>query len=477
MALCNTSKHFTIDDLNNISCNDFRVLHCNIRSLRKNFNNLLELLSIVNCSFHVIAISETFLYSNECNYFPISNYSYIGSCRDSRAGGCGIYVHSGLAVIEKLEPLIEGSEAISLLVAGLDEVPLRITAIYRQPSSDTGRFTDDLHNFLHSISHADHNHIITGDINIDILKQESDSYTDLLHQYSYTHLIEHPTRTTQTSSSCIDHIAINFYSSNVISGTLDKDISDHFPVFAFFENLVQPKSQTFKRRKKYCEERLKMKTVCKPTSCLDLLCLGHNETGVYTIYPTGHADSSIDVFCDQETDGGGWTVFQRRMDGSVDFYRDWNNYKLGFGNLSGEFWLGNDNLVAALQAADNNVLRVDLESFDDETAYAKFSSFNVGDESTQYLLSVSGYSGTAGNSFTNHSGKKFSTKDRDYDAYSGSCAVRHYGAWWYNTCIASNLNGKYYYSAQNNHIDGVVWVEFKGTYPLKTTEMKIRPSL
>ncbi|KAF6027816.1 hypothetical protein EB796_013874 [Bugula neritina] len=159
-----------------------------------------------------------------------------------------IYVHSGLAVIEKLEPLIEGSEAISLLVAGLDEVPLRITAIYRQPSSDTGRFTDDLHNFLHSISHADHNHIITGDINIDILKQESDSYTDLLHQYSYTHLIEHPTRTTQTSSSCIDHIAINFYSSNVISGTLDKDISDHFPVFAFFENLVQPKSQTFKRR-------------------------------------------------------------------------------------------------------------------------------------------------------------------------------------------------------------------------------------
>jgi len=58
----------------------------------------------------------------------------------------------------------------------------------------------------------------------------------------------------------------------------------------------------------YCEERLKTKTLCKPTSCLDLLCLGHNETGVYTIYPTGHLDSSIDVFCDQETDRGGWTV-------------------------------------------------------------------------------------------------------------------------------------------------------------------------
>jgi len=91
-------------------------------------------------------------------------------------------------------------------------------------------------------------------------------------------------------------------------------------------------------------------------------------------------------------------VFQRRLDGSVDFYRVWDDYKLGFGNMSGEFWLGNDNLAAALQANDNNVLRVDLESFDGETAYAKYSSFNVGDESTKYILSVSGYTGTAGKS-------------------------------------------------------------------------------
>jgi len=86
------------------------------------------------------------------------------------------------------------------------------------------------------------------------------------------------------------------------------------------------------------------------------------------------------------------------MDGSVDFYRVWNDYKLGFGNLSGEFWLGNDKLIAALQASANNVMRVDLESFANETAYAKFSSFSIGDESTKYLLTVSGYSGTAGES-------------------------------------------------------------------------------
>jgi len=88
------------------------------------------------------------------------------------------------------------------------------------------------------------------------------------------------------------------------------------------------------------------------------------------------------------------------MDGSFDFYRVWDDYKLGFGNLSGEFWLGNDNLATALQAHDNNELRVDLESFNNDTAYAKYSSFNAGDEPTKYILSVSGYTGTAGKSLS-----------------------------------------------------------------------------
>jgi len=86
------------------------------------------------------------------------------------------------------------------------------------------------------------------------------------------------------------------------------------------------------------------------------------------------------------------------MDGSVDFYKKWADYKLGFGNLTGEFWLGNDNLAAALQVNGNHELRVDLESLDGETAYARYNSFNVGDSSTEYKLSVSGYTGTAGKS-------------------------------------------------------------------------------
>ena len=88
----------------------------------------------------------------------------------------------------------------------------------------------------------------------------------------------------------------------------------------------------------------------------------------------------------------GWTIFQRRVDGSEDFYRNWTDYKTGFGNLSGEFWLGLDNFHR-LSAGGQNVLRVDLESFENETAYAVYESFSFGNESEAYILNVGNYSG------------------------------------------------------------------------------------
>ena len=101
------------------------------------------------------------------------------------------------------------------------------------------------------------------------------------------------------------------------------------------------------------------------------------------------------------TDGGGWTVFQRRLDGSVDFYRDWESYKNGFGDLNGEFWLGNDNLHR-LTVFDNVTLRVDLEDFDGIKTYAEYTTFKVADEADKYRLLIGEYSGTAGESMIYH---------------------------------------------------------------------------
>ena len=138
-----------------------------------------------------------------------------------------------------------------------------------------------------------------------------------------------------------------------------------------------------------------------PKTCLEILYRQHCDhkvpSGVYEIDPDGQGP--FKVFCDMETDGGGWTVFQRRQDGSVDFYRIWNDYKSGFGNLLGEFWQGNDK-IHRMTAATPHKLRVDMEDFEFNTRYAEYRSFSIADEGLKYKLTVSGHHGNAGDSFS-----------------------------------------------------------------------------
>ena len=124
-------------------------------------------------------------------------------------------------------------------------------------------------------------------------------------------------------------------------------------------------------------------------NCAELYKSGQRISGVYTIDPDG--SGAFDVFCDQTTAGGGWTVFQKRQDGSVDFYRGWADYKNGFGNLNGEFWLGLDKINRLTQT--KNRLRVDLEDTKGKTAYAEYDMFAVTSERTKYQLSIGTYSG------------------------------------------------------------------------------------
>ena len=100
----------------------------------------------------------------------------------------------------------------------------------------------------------------------------------------------------------------------------------------------------------------------------------------------------FEVFCDQTTAGGGWTVFQKRYNGAVDFFRAWDDYKRGFGNLNGEFWLGLDKMHR-LTANSRKKLRVDLEDIHSNTTFAEYGSFSVASERVKYLLSLGGYSG------------------------------------------------------------------------------------
>ncbi|KXJ18681.1 Fibrinogen C domain-containing protein 1 [Exaiptasia diaphana] len=204
--------------------------------------------------------------------------------------------------------------------------------------------------------------------------------------------------------------------------------------------------------------------------CSELYKSGERRNGVYTVQPDNQP--AFQVYCDMTTDGGGWTVIQRRQDGSVDFYRNWQQYKTGFGNLNGEFWLGND-YIHRLTARTASSLRVELEDWDGTRKYAKYGSFSVGDESDKYRLRVGSYSGTAGDSLSYHNNMAFTTKDRDNDKDSRNCATQYIGAWWYEGCHHSNLNGKYLGNKLSSQ--GITWYHFHGKYQsLKTSSMKIR---
>lgn len=80
---------------------------------------------------------------------------------------------------------------------------------------------------------------------------------------------------------------------------------------------------------------------------------------------------------------------------------------------------------------------------DNETSYAECQFFSVGDAESKYKLLVDGYSGNAGDALAYHNGMNFTTNDQDNDLEPRNCAVVFEGAWWYNHCHNSNLNGEY----------------------------------
>jgi len=124
-----------------------------------------------------------------------------------------------------------------------------------------------------------------------------------------------------------------------------------------------------------------------------------SSSGVYTIV-IGSTNRSVQVYCDMTTNAGGWTVFQSRQDGSVDFYRNWTNYALGFGSLLGEFWIGND-IVSKITPFKRYVLRVDMIDWSGNVSYAEYDNFTLAGANDRYkLTSLGHYTGNARDSGT-----------------------------------------------------------------------------
>ncbi|XP_071160811.1 fibrinogen-like protein A [Mytilus edulis] len=205
----------------------------------------------------------------------------------------------------------------------------------------------------------------------------------------------------------------------------------------------------------------------QPKECYDI---SNKAVGLQTIYPDGKTKLSV------QCEVGGWTVIQKRYDGSVEFHRNWKDYENGFGNKHGEFWLGNKN-IAQLTSEGNHELRIDVEDWNGKKHYAVYKKFSIGDASTKYRLSISIYSGNAGDGMSYFNGMKFSTYDQDNDRVSRlNCADDSSlkGGWWYNNCWRSTdamLNG--HYTGKNSLYQGIRYRSL-GQHTQKKSTMKIR---
>ncbi|KFB50561.1 AGAP010774-PA-like protein [Anopheles sinensis] len=171
-----------------------------------------------------------------------------------------------------------------------------------------------------------------------------------------------------------------------------------------------------------------------PGSCTQVKT---NTTGAFYINPYGNIEKPFMVLCNFDNHfnlGGGWTVFQRRMDGSVDFFRNWTMYKHGFGDVNGEHWLGLEKLHLMTKSGRHELL-VLLDDFEGNSTYALYDDFKIGSEEEKYKLIVGNHSRTANDNFSYHNGTKFSTLDQDNDSFDKkSCADEFKGGWWFKSC-------------------------------------------
>jgi len=208
---------------------------------------------------------------------------------------------------------------------------------------------------------------------------------------------------------------------------------------AELDNLIAQNTETSRllseTKKKSLLNELEYKTNMKKSKDTDSnisSCLV-KKTGIQDMIV--HDIRNFPVSCDSELVDSGWTVIQRRKDASVSFERGWSDYRRGFGDLNGSFFIGLENLYL-LTNEQPHELYIHLKSFENETRYARYDHFQIGDESESYKLkSLGNYSGNAENdSMSYHLGMKFSTFDQDNDNSDSNCAAEWLSGWWFNKC-------------------------------------------
>ena len=233
--------------------------------------------------------------------------------------------------------------------------------------------------------------------------------------------------------------------------------------------------------------------IFKTLTQVDCSDLKDVPSGEYSFQLDHEGKRPVKVWCDQDTDGGGWTVIQQRKpkataESPLDFNKSWYDYKIGFGTPSDDYWVGLQNIHIWTNSRHYE-LRIELTSFGDEntSAFAHYKEFYLENEDNNYRIHVSGYKGTAGDALTGKgtsdklraNGMMFTTKDKDNDLSKDiNCSTEFgIGGWWFSSCSWANLNGPYYFPDENKDGGiGINWHTWKKNTFMKSAVMKIRPA-
>ena len=228
---------------------------------------------------------------------------------------------------------------------------------------------------------------------------------------------------------------------------------------------------------------------CRPRDCYDLQCNGVSTgtDGPHTIYPRGQRTPvPMEVSCEQETDGGGWIMYQRRVDGTLNFTKTWDEYKDGFGHNGGnmtELWLGNENVYQLIQSYQNMwvTLRIEIDTFRGVSHWIEVSDFKLGNELLRYsILFQNGDASESGVLTRWNEHKRHTFKTFDNDDGATNCLDTYKGGWWYSLrCGQTLLNGIYRGTPPPVSIGGYMWL-YAGTIKpglLERTRMMFRPDM
>ena len=225
-------KYYSVGDFNDAMNNDFLIFHQNIRSFNKNYDDLSVFLDSLNPDIDILVLTETWF--SDGYFADINGFNAYHSYRcNGNGGGVSIYVRTSIPAESIVnDSYMSDSIEYCMVSIGSDVRPkLNIVGIYRPPNASIDDFVSVMMNkFLSNSNNIQM--ILCGDFNVDLVSASnaSNSVVDMFNSFNFYPLVTLPTRVSNNSATCIDHIWYNEFNVGV-AGIFVTDITDHYTIF------------------------------------------------------------------------------------------------------------------------------------------------------------------------------------------------------------------------------------------------------